>query len=164
MADDTRATLTAKALQAAIVDYYEANGLELPARRYIAVGLPAYDCELFAVSIDRIFAHSGDINIETPVATAAHPGLLMRAGTFSCTLVRCVPAPDDNGNPPPAEAEEAAALAVYADQQLMENGIIESYNAGLLVTCNGLTIVEWLPVTPSGLLGGGILRVRLSLI
>lgn len=164
MADDTRATLTAKALLDSIVDYYAANGYDLPARRLIALGLPAWDCEMLAVSIDRIFAHMGDVTIETPTSIAAHPALLMRAATFSVLLLRCVPGLQDSGLPPPVDEEQDAALAAYADQQLIENAIIESYNAGTLVTCNGLSIVEWLPQTPQGLVGGGILRVKLSLI
>jgi hypothetical protein len=161
---DTRATLTASALLDAVVGYYETNGVALPDRQLVALGLPAWDCEQLTVSIDRIYGHGGDVNIEQPTALHAHPAFSMRAAVFSILLLRCVPVSDDDGTPPDADAENAAALAVYADQQLVENAVIASYNAGELASCNGLTVVEWLSQTPAGGLGGGLTRVRLALL
>jgi hypothetical protein len=161
---DTRATLTAKALLDAVVGGYETAGVDLPERQLVALGLPAWDCEQLTVSIERIYAHGGDVNIEAPTVTHAHPGFLMRAAVMSVLLLRCVPTSDDSGTPPAAEDEQAGALAVYADQQLVENAIIDAYNAGGLASCAGLTIVEWLSQTPQGALGGGLTRLRISLI
>jgi hypothetical protein len=127
---DTRATLTAKALLDAVVGGYETAGVDLPERQLVALGLPAWDCEQLTVSIERIYAHGGDVNIEAPTVTHAHPGFLMRAAVMSVLLLRCVPTSDDSGTPPAAEDEQAGALAVYADQQLVENAIIDAYNAG----------------------------------
>lgn len=161
---ETRATVLATALLDAIVAGYESYGVELPARRFLAPGLPAWDCEEVAVWIERIFQHQGDVNIETNTVSAAHPALMMQGAMMRVLVTRCTPMMYDDGSPPPTSESTAAALSIYADQMLVRNSIIDAYNRGELAGCSGLSIVEWVAAADSGGMGGGVTGVRLSLV
>lgn len=154
--------LVAQQIVTSIEDGFTAGGVDLPERRLVVPGLPAWDCELLAVQLERQFSHAGNIAAEVVEPTSAAAGFAMRGALFAITLLRCVPTVDDDGNPPPVDAEEDAAHKVLVDSQLMLNVLVVAVRAGDIAGCNSLAFVEWVSAGPDGGLGGGTLRVRIG--
>lgn len=144
----------------ALIAGYATAAADLPARRLVTPGLPAWDCEGVYVQVERIYRHEGNVTVEVPQPLTAHPGHAMSAAVIAVTIVRCTPGPDQQGNPPAAAAEEAVAEQVMTDAQLSLNVLVAAQKAGDLPLCNGMAFVEWVSVGPEGILVGGVLRLQ----
>lgn len=150
-------------LLAAVVNRH---GGVLPARRYVAAGAPAWDCELVSAWCDRTASTEGDPAQEVTQSHHGAPGWAMRVGTFVVTIVRCVPSATVVAGepvPPSTEDEEAAAQVLYEDGQRVVNALVAAYRAGELASCHGLAMLDWRTLGPDGLLVAGELRVRVRL-
>lgn len=144
------------------------HGSPLPARRYVAAGAPAWDCELLATWCERTAGlASADPAQEGLVAHSREPTHAMRYGVFVVTLMRCTPAvPDTVGTEavlPTVADEQAAAAALYEDGQRLVNAVVAAEKAGELVGCHGLALVDWRVIGPDGGLVAGELRLRIAL-
>lgn len=145
----------------AVIGGYASAGVDLPERQLVVPGTPVWDCELLAVHVERQFGYSGTIASEViePLTEAA--GWVMRGAIVAVHLIRCVPTfDDDNGTPPTVTAEAAAARAILTDSQLLVNVLADAVRDGDIGTCNSVAFQEWQSLTPSGGLGGGLLRMR----
>lgn len=160
----------AEACKTAVVAYYTAQAETLPDRRYVANGLPAFDLtdegdcdEQFTVFVENTYGISGPPLLEDPNAQLGDAGHAMRAATVALTIVRCVPTIDDSGSIPTVAEEEASAEQIYADAVLMLNALIVAERAGDLAGCGSVTFLRWTNENAQGGVGGGTLRVAISL-
>lgn len=145
---------------AAVVAGYVTAGVELPERQLIAPSLPVWDCELLAVHVERQFSYAGNLASEVVEPLTDAPGFALRGAVIAVHLIRCVPSQDDDGNPPTAAAETAAAETILRDSQLLVNVLVAAVRNGDIGTCNSVAFQEWESLTASGGLGGGRLRMR----
>lgn len=159
-----RIWLLAQELRDVIVAGYALAGVDLPERQFVSPGLPAWDCEILAVQLERTFGIAGNLAteiIEPQLPQAAHA---MRGATFAVHLIRCVPTLHDDGTNvqvPSVTEEEAAAKVIYTDVQMLLNVIVAGQRAGDLPGCSGVAFEAWQTVGPQGGLSGGYLRLRL---
>ena len=132
-----------------------------PSRQYVSDGnLVAWDCEQLVVAVASTFSHDGNVATEyqgTAVAMAP------RAAEVEVWLVRCCPTPDDDGEPPAADAIDASAAVVLADPMIILDTLWRKHAAGELASCKGLAFRRWQAVGPSGGLTGGVLRLVVNL-
>ncbi len=164
--DIDRVWVMAQAVKAAVEAGYTAAAVDLPERRFVSPGLPAWDCEIFAVQVEANLGHEGDIASEVLQPRLPGAGHTLRAIRVALHMIRCVPTVDQAADEVvvPTEAEEEdAAETILVDSQLMLNTLVAAQRAGDLPRCSGLVFEQWQNVGPEGGLGGGILRVRLGL-
>lgn len=111
----------AEALLAHVVAYYAADGAALPTRQHVSAGDPrlaVWECEQVTVSCGGIgLGASPSTGPSTPrVAGHGSMNLNLRYTLIVVQIVRCYPAPDDAGNPPPVADLHAAGLQHLDDQ------------------------------------------------
>lgn len=147
---------------AALVAGYVAQGVDLPDRQLVTPGLPAWDCDMLAVQVEREFSYSGSVAQEVIEPLTEAVAFAMRGAQLGITLLRCVPTSDEDGNPPTAASEQAAAELILTDSQRMLNVLVAAVRAGDIGGCNSVAFMEWVSQGPQGGLGGGLLRVRLG--
>lgn len=145
---------------AAVEDHYLTEGVDLPGRRYVTDGLPAWDCDQVTVRVTRTFGIAGDVRVEA--ASILGP-LVLTAADVEVQVVRCAPTVDDSGDPPAPEAIADSAEAVLNDADLVRAALLEAYKAGDLGGCQGAALLGWTPAGPEGGLVGGATLVRLDL-
>lgn len=133
---------------------------EPPARNYVTVGLPAFDCAEVVVGVDRMLGHLGDPSVEQNQALRC---LAMRAVELSVWVIRCVPVLTNQGTPPTPEHLDTSAQVVLRDPIAVMNGVIAAHNAGQLGDTYGVVFMDWRGITPEGGLGGGVQRIRVDL-
>lgn len=150
-----------RALRDVVVQYYATEGLDLPSRRYVSPGVPAWDCDQFVVYVER--NTSGTVNAED---TSAIDCLVVRSATIVAEIARCVPKVEQAGDQvvvPTPEEEEAAAELVLTDPMALVNAAVQGYRDGSLAGCKGLAVVEWEALGPDGGFAGGRQRFRWQL-
>lgn len=160
-ADPSQLFTLASTIRTRMVDWYTANGWTMPARRYVATGTPAFDCELLAVQVRNAGPHQGNAAVDAVDVTGLAIGL--RYAAVAVSIARCMPTPDARGNPPPVTDEEAASAEVYADGTRMWNGILDMVHNGYLPGCNSVAMLGWTNLDNGGGIGGGTLEVRVNL-
>lgn len=160
--DQTHLYAVAVAAKVAVVDYYAARGVTLPARRLVTPGLPAWDCELLAVQAESLIPFDGDVLLGTSSSREAAPAFQMRAVNLGITVARCTPLSDD-GEAPAAQLEEATAKIVLTDAGLCWNALVAAQAAERIPCCGSLGFLSWTALGPEGGLVGGLLRVAVSL-
>lgn len=131
-----------------------------PARQYVAIGVPALDCEQVAVSIDRIIGHQGNPSTEdtNPVRC-----LTMRAVELSIWVVRCAPVVLDDGSPPTVAALNASAQEMAGDPPTILQALLDAFRDGTLGSSWGVVFLDARAITPQGGLAGWQQRVRYDL-
>lgn len=149
---------------AAIERHYRSAQIALPDRRLVVPGLPAYDCELLGVHIERVYPFDGSVAQELIADEDGGVAFMMRAATVVVYMLRCVPVVTRSGSPPAAKDEEKAAEAILRDPVHLWRSLIEAQAAGTLPGCGGLGWESWESINPDGGLGGGLLRFRVALI
>lgn len=133
------------------------EGLALPARRYVAEGPPAYDCEQVVVAFAR--SYPGLPFQENPAAPVLRATLL-RSVTLAVHVVRCIPTISDRGVFPKVEALDASARNLLVDAFLVPGALVRGYHAGAFAgLCDGFGVREVVPAEPSGGFGGIIATV-----
>lgn len=160
----------AAACLAAIEDWYTTEGADLPDRRYVANGLPAFDLteeqdcdEQVTVFCEATYGIQGSPLVENPSEILADLGHAMRAGVFAVTIVRCVPTIDDQQTIPTVDEEDASARQIYEDAVHMLNALVAAERAGDLAGCGSVTFLRWTNENAQGGVGAGTLRVAISL-
>jgi hypothetical protein len=129
--DDAIVQLTRTVL-AAIVSAYKAHGIDLPARRYTAVGEPVNDDEQLVVSyLQHYQGLPGD------QASVPQPCNVPQSAVLTVSLVRCIPSVDGRNRPPTAADMQAAYEALMVDAQVLVDVLVETdpYGLGTIVTC-----------------------------
>lgn len=147
----------------AVVAHYATLGTELPARQYVANGTPAYDCEQLTVNVESTAPITGSPLNEIASDLIRDAGHAMRSGLYAVTILRCIPTLDDEGDPPPVTDEAASSALIYADAVNVLNALIAAEIAGEIPGHGSVVFRGWQSVEPQGGLGGGILRVSISL-
>lgn len=151
----------------AIVTHWPGDASEpVPDEQFVSGGLIASDgCDLLSTRIDRTFSMEADPTFEQLYTLG--PGFTNRAAIVACTLLRCVPTIDSDGDQPviPTTVElEAAARMVLEDAQAMFNALVIGQANGELGGCQTMSFDSWTPEGPEGGVGGGTLRVRLGIM
>lgn len=154
----------------AVEAHYGSEGYDLPARRYVANGLPAFDLtedqecdEQVTVFCESTYGIQGSPLIEDPREQLADAGHAMRAGIFAITVVRCVPTIDDSTAIPTVAEENASSQEIYADAVLTLNALVAAQRAGELPGCGSITFLRWTNENAQGGVGAGTLRVAIAL-
>lgn len=147
-------------LLAAVEGYFaaEAPAVDLPDRRYVTTGSPAFDCEQVTVTIPQLF---------TGLPGSAYVGPLVPGVTSAVELqvsvIRCVPTMDDGGNPPDTTDLETSAQELLIDADLLRAAMFEAKKDGVFDTCNDVVIAETIAYGPEGGFGGWTQIVRVGL-
>lgn len=162
----------AQACLDAVVAHYASEGYDLPSRQYVANGLPAFDAtedgdcdEQVTVYVESTYGIAASPLIEAPEPLLPEAGHALRAGVFVITIVRCVPTIEEHGHgtiPTPAD-ETASAQQIYEDAVLTLNALIAAERAGELPGCGSVVFLRWQNENAQGGVGGGSLRVAISL-
>ncbi len=83
-----------------------------------------------------------------------------------CTVLRCCPVFEENGDPPPASAYEAVAMATSADAWSILNHTWDGFRKGLLFPSNcerELFVDPGVPLQPAGGCAGFQIGIRVTL-
>lgn len=124
-----------------VVDWYQANGVALPLRRYVTAGVPSWDCDQVTVRGVRRFPHTGNVVAEEP---QVHMKISQEGIIVEVQIVRCAPAfGDDEGSPPPVAELNARAHTLYDDAEYVLTAIREATAAGTLPGCHGVVFLSW---------------------
>lgn len=149
-------------LLAAVEAHYQSLGVALPARRYLLAGNAAgaaWDDEHVSVSLNAV--QPGPSPASQRTALAPHQvGVVMPRGVYEIRILRCWPTVDDDGDPPPAEDINAAAVTLMRDAGLIL-GALHAY-AAADDTAGIMTVGEVQPLGPLGGLAGYACVITLS--
>jgi hypothetical protein len=138
---------------AAILDHYTgalaAAGSDPFDEAFVADGVVAFD------GCSRLVVEHEAARVGTPgnpvVAARVHAGLPLAHG-FRVWVLRCVPVPDDQGNPPTASDITASAAGLLAERDRI---IAATYDlADALGPCTTVALVDVSGVGPEGGVGG----------
>lgn len=142
-----------------VEDYYDANGLVLPERRYVAAGLPAFDCEQVTVRAVRRYPHEGNVIVEQLVDW---PGV-EEGVPIEVEIVRCAPAMSESGEAPSCEEINTASCVLYGDGDYVLAAVRGAVASGALAGCGGVVWVGWRNGGESGGLMVGVSEFVLNL-
>jgi hypothetical protein len=136
-----------------------AGFLGVPDRSYVHPGIPAADCEQLTVHVEQIIdANTGLGGLESGTR---HRSARMPQPILVATLFRCVPGPDNNGDPPAAADLESAAQQLHADGWALHNVLFNKVRDGtLLEICSNVVWEGLRRYGPQGGFGGWTLVVR----
>jgi hypothetical protein len=120
-----------------VITCYGSFDMPLPARRYWTFGTPAVDCEQLVVSMIQMYVGSPGDEATDP-RRCNDP----RSATLNISVSRAVPVSQQNGNPPPADdIQDAAVVSAYDAWVLMESiqqldawGDLGGYGLGVIAT------------------------------
>lgn len=124
------------------------QGITLPEMVYLAPGAEvAFDCEQLTVHLTRIISNYSGTDTPFPQPHAT----LMNSAEFYATMVRCVPVVSDDGSPPEAADQTAAAQVLMRDARAIKRGMEMLQQKHLVVPRNvPVTIGPLNTVGPSG--------------
>lgn len=149
---ESRVHALALATRDEVVRYYAEQVLDLPERRQVTAGAPAWDCEMLAVWSRGTGPHSGDVS-----RTDATPLPSIQLGTrwldLSITITRCSTTIEEVNRVvlwPTTEEEEAVAEAVHRDEVAVVNAIKAGADAGRLPNLADWTMGAWKIIGPNG--------------
>lgn len=129
-----------------------------PERSYVAQGAVAWDCDQLTVHLVRIRPKL----LDSRSAACA----VVLVATYAVTLLRCVPGPDDNGNPPSADELNVANQQLAVDGEALLKSLTRAWAQGSWPAGVPCRRVEWgalEPLAPSGKLAGWRLEVSVQL-
>lgn len=111
-----------------VVDHFEAAGVALPTRQYIAAGDPnqvAWDCEQFVVSLGGIgWGPAPDVNVLSPQLNAQASAVSLRHIVITFQIVRCTPGPGARGQAPDPAAIHANGIQSFRDAGLLSQALV----------------------------------------
>lgn len=125
--DPTKLYDTASDLLDSVVARMGTVPITLPVRQYVHAGLIAYDCEQVVVTVPETgVTHSFPGQAASDNQICSPP----RHTVLEVHVVRCVPVPSDNGDPPTVTALDASAQEVLQDLWSLAYVIWEGYREG----------------------------------
>lgn len=122
-----------------------------PARRYVAFGLPALDCEQLTTHVFQVGEAAGADPAGTPMDRFRHgaPYPRLNLAFIVITCVRdCVPGPTGNSTAPSVADLDGSAQELYADGWQLWNAVPQGIRDGALF--DGCRFVAWEPMQPLG--------------
>lgn len=153
MADITRIYDRALAIRDVVVSAFSSAGVSLPEQRFVANGPVAFDCELFAVEVTRVYR--GLPNQQDAQASKCGGP---RSADISLWVVRCVPMLEENGNPPSGDEIQASALQILTDGELLFRAAIAAVEG-----CDSYVLGTLTPTQQQGGFGGVQLTMAVQL-
>lgn len=154
MRPPSRLLTIGQAILDALVDHYAEMEVELPERRYLSAGMPAWDCEGVAVWGERSFSHNGDVSREVVEPLIGAVGSLTRGVQWGVTIMRCSPQTIEMDSGvvqwPTPDEETAAAALVLADEVMVPNALKAASRAGRFASTNDWAVAEWRTIGPAG--------------
>lgn len=134
-----------------------------PERSFVCHGLPALDC------CDQLAVNVGAIGeAATAPLTALGAGQRHRSPgrvnltTLIVTISRCYPSVSDDGVPPSAADQEAAAEALNEDGWALWNGLFRQ-GGDLFAACDSVFFDGLVPLPPQGGCAGWVFQIRFEL-
>lgn len=118
-------------LLAAIEEHFAQAGAgsALPERRAVMPGEPrgvAWDCEQLAITIVGVgWGQALDASSPSPQTAGQTAVMALRHVVYAATLVRCTPAPFNDGSPPDMTALAAAGAQFFRDAGLLSQALVE---------------------------------------
>lgn len=114
---------------ASVIEHFDAAGVTLPDRRYLAPGDPqliAWDCEQLCVSLSSIgWGQAVDVSLPSPKPGAQIGAMGVRHAVFSVQLVRCTPVSTKADDPtPPVELIQAAGEQFMRDAGMLSQSLV----------------------------------------
>lgn len=143
-----------------VVAHFDAAGVDLPERRYVAAGDPsaiAWDCDQLCVALRGIgWGPAEDSAPSSPQVGAGLSAMGVRHAVLSIQLVRCTPSSGERGTGiPSAEVVHAAGLQFARDGGLLSQALVTACSrTGGLVGPGGAATVQAGALTPLGPEGG----------
>ena len=177
MAPDIRVyTIAEQLLACAYEQVSQTDGGE-PTRACVVAGALAWDscgggCSQLTISLNNIYAAS---SFPVPAETTAsqfggnkcgHP---MVVATMTATILRCVPGPGPNGEPPSCEDLAEAALIAVQDAAAVRAGV-ECCLMDMATRVDGVKVITgWTTgsqnfLGPEGFCGGSQLPIRVGIL
>lgn len=139
-----------------VIDIYSDGGLSLPGRRYISEGTVAFDCELVAVELRRVYR--GLPGQEGVIGPSLCSGT--RTAEIHVWIVRCTSVPQDNGDPPTEASIEQFAQPIYIDAWFLPTQLqYRAADGSLGAACSDILIGNLNVLSPSGAFGGVDLQI-----
>ncbi len=133
----------------ATVDKLEEQGILIPKVTYLAPGNEiVWDCEQFTMHMTRVFSNYPGADSPVPMPHA----ILMSSVEFFATMVRCIPTPKENGEPPDSADVAIAAQGLMNDARAIRRAFELIAQQHLVVPRNVPVSVG--PVTSIGPSGG----------
>jgi hypothetical protein len=136
----------------------------LPDSAFVALSLPAWDCEQLVVSTERTFGSEGSPSQERIVPIGDGVPWL-RVLVLSIQIVRCCATVDANiegATFPAAQVMTDEALTILTDADLVLHCLIRAQARNELAGCGGIALENWKALPEQGGLHGGLTRVRLA--
>lgn len=115
---------------------FQSYNVELPQRRYWAMGQPAIDCEQLVVYFQQMY-------LGTPGAQVGEPQRchVPRSATVTISIARATPVVNQNGRPPAPEKIKAASEVLAVDAWVLMESINQldqwdetGYGVGVIAT------------------------------
>lgn len=168
---DNRLVTVANELLVNIASGLEAEGIDVPQRRFIHSGDIAADfvgekcADQFIVSWSGSFQGQppiGSLPVGAPIKCAAP-----LSASFLVVLLRCVPTLDMRGQPPSAADLQASAEEILTDAMTLPVVIInEQLQQDLIesIGCSLLGIGDVSPFGPQGAVGGTVVQLMMALV
>lgn len=145
-------------LLASVVGRLTAAGIVLPTRRYVWVGAVAVDCEQVVVSYEQSFLGLPGLQDASAIQCS-----VLRSAQFAISIIRCVPSPDRSGTPPSVESLDAVATVMLTDALELMRQVVTGYrDRDFSSTCDSMSILNVVPVGPSGGYGGVTMHVQVQ--
>lgn len=111
-----------------VQQHFAAANVALPARQYVAAGLPAniaWDCEQLVVALTGIgWGQAEDVVQLSPQINAQASVAAVRHAVFSVQLVRCTPAKGPHGALPTVDQIHENGLAFFRDAGLLSQALV----------------------------------------
>lgn len=150
----------------AVVDALDTTPARAPADRFVSPGTPAFDCCPFVCVQTLTLGLADTAPLQPPLQPAQRAQLgNVNLATLVAYIVRCVPVPDDGGNPPSAAALTAAGTTMNADGWAVWNHLKKAV-AGqtLFAGCRSFVYFDGgIALDPAGGCGGWTFTVRLEI-
>lgn len=145
----------------AVVAAYAAAGVDLPARQYVAAGVPVDDCEQLVVWLGRLFTGYPGNELQS---NEAHGLGHARTLELHARIVRCVVTVDEFGDAPASEAIELSSRAIGVDMWVLPQGLIALRSTGdYTQLCQALVIGNCTAFDWAGGVGGVELDLQLQI-
>lgn len=138
-------------------------GPAAPTRRFVSIGVPAYDCDQLTVHCSAFTAAA--TSPQSAARDTHHRRAVLYEATFVVTVLRCYQASaepsllDPEIRIPPSAALQGVAEQVYGDVWGLWTGLWAAMKAGTLWAGRGAALGAAVPVDEQGALSGWTIPV-----
>lgn len=154
MPSDDLAVLSANLLDS-VATRLTAEGITVPARRYVHAGGVAHDCEQLVVAWARI------ANLNAPTTGPLRP-MVIRQARIEVHWVVCVPTSKTPPTPPDETELDQAGMDILTAALALARILVEG-KGDWIGSCAGWSLAEIVPIGPLGAFGGIVARIDVDL-